>query len=149
MTLTVSSFLDRTPRCLALVVGLGLSFPAFASTEELTCPASIGTQESPSADVPDGWSVRATEAPHVLAKVSFFEGDPSRQIGIVPRQDKRVGKDHVLTWSFVGDGDLVWIACRYQQTNLMLTHELARQYRQCRVIYGPDGAVKTISCQKE
>ncbi len=117
-----------------------------AHADELRCPESISVQEAIAQAPADGWNVDVASTPRYLAGVSFFDGEPSRQVSLAPMRDVAAGRDRVATWRLTGEGP-VWFVCRYLDTGVRLAKALPNKYTECKVTYGPGGIVRSVHCK--
>jgi len=117
-----------------------------ALAQDLNCPASLEVQESPVAPLPEGWTPSTQAGSRYLAGVSFFDGEPGLQRSLAPQQDRPVGRDRVATWEFSTDAEPIWMACRYQDSRVLLSRPLPQTVSRCQVRYGAGGVLKSVQC---
>jgi hypothetical protein len=118
-----------------------------ACAAELSCPSSISVNESLATALPDGWSSHVDTSPRYLQGVTFFDDNPEKNASLAPTSDKASsGNERIAQWRFGSSGVPVWLGCRYEGTHVMLTRQLPISYKECRLVYGPGGIVRKLSC---
>ncbi|MFK2891850.1 STY0301 family protein [Dyella flagellata] len=122
------------------LLALVLLVPAMAqgAEQKLECPASLEVKDSASA--PSGAQVFQSPEPHVLERVSFQLGTPSK---LVPAPLGTVNKpgESRDTWVFHAPlPQQVWAACAYTGTSLFLVRPVGQNVTRCEVRYRTVGA---------
>jgi hypothetical protein len=132
---------------LAVIASFGLVLTNRACAAELVCLPSISVNESLSQPTPHQWKPQMDKSPRYLQGVTFFDGDPQKNASIVPTSDTALsGHRRIARWRFQSNSAPIWLGCRYEGTGIVLAKRLPAHYKECRLVYGPGGIVKKISC---
>lgn len=151
---------ERFVACALLYAVLPISAPAIAAEAALECPTRITTRQSlyePQA----GWresqerpftSARANDtgySEHNLDVVDFSVGVPDDRISLAPDAETRQGNGRwTATWTFSGK-EPIWFSCRYRETSVILSRQLAPEIRRCLVAYDRNKGitVQSVRCR--
>ncbi len=118
--------------CVAIIYG----------AESFSCPESIKVNEKIS-EGPASWEAVANPQGHYFKGVAFYIGHPKEMSSLVPDRESK----EKAAWQFSKkESQKFWLACEYQNTEMMLVKELPRSLSQCEVTYAND-LVKSITCQ--
>jgi hypothetical protein len=104
----------------------------------IRCPAKIEVNQRLAGQAP-GWSVMSDPMPHLLAGLTFFDGNPSEKASLAP--DKQLAGQYgiqstsVALWIFPPSSRPTWVSCSYAWTDVVLARELPKGTRTCSVTY--------------
>ncbi|WP_409259190.1 STY0301 family protein [Paraburkholderia sp. WSM4177] len=130
-----------------LIESLDLVLTNQACATELACLPSISVNESLSQPISEEWTPQMDMSPRFLQGITFFDADPKRNASIAPTSDTALpAHERIARWRFRSSGVPIWLGCRYEGTGIVLTRQLSASYKECRLVYGPGGIVKQISC---
>ncbi|WP_410449882.1 STY0301 family protein [Paraburkholderia sp. UCT2] len=131
----------------AVIASLGLVLANQACATELACLPSISVNESLSQPISQEWTPQMDTSPRFLQGITFFDDDPKKNASIAPTSDTALsGHERIAWWRFRSSGVPIWLGCRYGGTGIVLTRQLPASYKECRLVYGPGGVLKKISC---
>ena len=134
------------------ILALVLLAPAMAqgAEQKVECPASLDVKDTVSA--PPGLQVFESPEPHVLERVSFHQGSPSKAVSTATRAENKQGQSRDI-WIFRAPlPEQVWAACAYTGTGLFLIKPLGQGVTRCEVQYRTVAAhtrvgVKAAHCE--
>lgn len=133
------------------LLALGLLAPLVAqgAEQKVECPASLDVQDAATAP---GWQVFESPDPHVLERISFQLGTPSKPVSAPASSVNKPGESRD-TWLFgTPSQQQVWAACTYTGTGLFLVRPVGEHVSRCEVRYRTVGAhtrvgVTAAGCQ--
>jgi hypothetical protein len=115
----------------AVVAGASIMSPC----QVVNCPDTIDVEQKLVRNIA-GWTSRVDDTPNRLAGVTFFDGPPEQQASLVYQSETNSKGKKYATWSFgTTSTRLVWIACSYSGTNVVLSQPLPKATSQCSVTY--------------
>lgn len=104
------------------------------AADAVRCPPRIEVNQQLAVRVP-GWSVISDAIPHLLAGLTFFDGNPAGKASLAPDKQAGIGGKTVASWIFPPGDRSVWVVCRYGWTDVVLARELPKNTRTCAVAY--------------
>ena len=114
-----------------------------------SCPSQVEVQPQRIAKTVPGWSVIASEAPHQLTSITFYDGEPKEKASLAPDETGRQRQ----VWTLAAQTRPYWLSCHYSGTNVVLARPLPPTVKRCEVTYQPSVTIegmpeiKEISCK--
>jgi hypothetical protein len=126
--------------------------PLAATPADLSCPGDITVEEELRVQVPKGWqnwSPDAATAPaerrRPLDGITFYSGPPADKASLAPDRSRRSKNGYEQSWRF-GIGSY-WMACRYQDSRILLMRPLPRGVRQCQLTLNQSERPAALTCR--
>jgi hypothetical protein len=109
---------------------------------DIGCPASIAVEEHLTGKH-EGWEeYRDTRSIHRLASLRLYEGHPRADLGMAPLGSEARGHIWRGTWPLSPPTAAgYWVACAYALTDIVMTHKLDPDLRECEVLADGRSAV--------
>jgi hypothetical protein len=104
-----------------------------ARAAEPVCPANLDVDEKAKHSYA-GWTEGREDNPHVLARITIFEGNPKDQASLEGDQRKTSKTATASTWK-LETGTQYWMACYYAGTRVMLSRPIPANYRSVVITY--------------
>jgi hypothetical protein len=107
------------------------------AADPIGCPANIDVQEQLSAST-SGWQTTLDDAPHLLAGLTFYDGQPQEKASLVYDSMTKAAGKQVAKWTLTPEGGrAIWVACSYSGTSVQLIKSLPTSVKSCEVTYNP------------
>ena len=94
------------------------------------CPSTLKITSS--VQVPVGWEQVSQGLESILVGVSVYDGHPSQEANLAPRNLPSKGGFEVAQWG-VGDGS--WLLCHYSGTYVTLAKPIPKDFKSCKAYY--------------
>lgn len=104
------------------------------------CPAKIEVKQTLASHLP-GWSVGTDDAPHLLAGMTFFDGNPGEKASLAPDSENSHNGKTISLWTFAASARSTWVSCQYAGTDIVLRRELLRSTRACSITYSTNESI--------
>lgn len=119
---------------IGLMLTLAFSTNVLAISSDVLCPEEISVTQRVD-NLKEGWTAYDEQPQHRFLNVLFSEGDPGKQVILVPTQQKKRMKGQTSTWLFGPSVEGYWVSCEYTGTSVVVFKKLPENIRSCIVEY--------------
>ncbi len=133
-----------------LVLESQISFATNIKSLELKCPEQIKVYSKVD-KVPASWlswdvAAEGKNAVKSLSVIAIYEGHPSKKVQLAP--ENADSKDNYWNWTLIPFGEKrkspIWIACQYDDTQMLIVKSLPVKIQKCRMDFVPNSGSKKL-----